>query len=256
MRTGVITEKLGMTRILTDEGKQVPVTVLKLDSCQVVSQRTADKDGYTALQLGAGKAKPQRVTKPLRGHFAKNGLEPKKILAEFRVSNDALLNVGDELSADHFVKGQKIDAQGISNGKGFAGVMKRHNFAGLRASHGVSISHRSHGSTGMCQDPGRVMKGKKMAGQLGNKLVTVQNLTVFSTDTDRGLIFVEGAVPGPKGTVVLLKDAMKRKRAEDAPFPAGLKASVTAKTVEKAIEEPKPAEADKITNTDEQGSSS
>ena len=223
MRTGVITEKLGMSRVLTDSGEHVPVTVLRLDSCQVVAVRTQETDGYTALQLGSGKAKVKNVTKPMRGHFSKAKVEPKKQLVEFRVSKDAILNVGDEITADHFVPGQYVDAVGTSIGKGFAGVMKRHNFSGLRASHGVSLTHRSGGSTGQCQDPGKVFKGKKMAGQMGDAQVTIQNLKVVSTDQNRGLILVQGAVPGCKGSRVLLKDAVKMLPFKDVPYPGSIK---------------------------------
>ena len=188
MRTGLIAQKMGMTRVFTPEGENLPVTVLQMSECQVVAVRTSEKDGYDAVQLGVAKAKPSRVTKPMRGHFAKAKVEPKRRLAEFRVSNDALLEVGQELSAAHFVAGQHVDVTGSSIGKGFAGAMKRHNFAGLRASHGVSVSHRSHGSTGNSQDPGKVFKGKKMAGHMGDRRVTTQNLEIVSVDEDRGLI--------------------------------------------------------------------
>jgi large subunit ribosomal protein L3 len=225
MRAGLIARKLGMTRLFTEEGEHVPVTVLKVDNCQVVAVRTEERDGYTAVQLGVGTAKVKNVTKPMRGHFAKAKVEPKRKLTEFRVSPDALLEVGSELTADHFVPGQYVDVVGTSIGKGFAGVMKRHNFGGLRASHGVSISHRSHGSTGQRQDPGKVFKGKKMAGHMGNRRVTVQNLKVVSTDADRGLILVHGAVPGAEGGFVLVRDAVKRKLPEGVPFPAGLRSA-------------------------------
>ncbi len=223
MRTGVIAQKLGMTRVFAEDGMHVPVTVLKLDSCQVVAQRTAERDGYTALQLGAGQAKVKNVNRPMRGHFAKAQVEPKRRLAEFRVSEDAMVDVGAEITADHFVAGQHVDAIGTSIGKGFAGAMKRHNFAGLRASHGVSISHRSHGSTGQCQDPGRVFKGKKMAGHLGDARVTQQNLRVVRADAERGLILVRGAIPGAKGGWVLLRDAIKKAAPEGVPYPAALR---------------------------------
>lgn len=223
MRSGVIVQKLGMTRLFTDEGQHVPVTVLRLDNCQVVAQRTADKNGYTAVQLGAGKAKVKNVTRAQRGHFAVAHVEPKRKLAEFRVSADNLLDVGAEITADHFVSGQKVDASGTSIGKGFAGAMKRHNFGGLRASHGVSISHRSHGSTGQCQDPGKVFKGKKMAGQMGSVRVTTQNLEIVKTDVDRGLIMVKGAVPGSKGGWVFLRDAVKKPLPEGVPMPAAIR---------------------------------
>lgn len=225
MRSGVIVQKLGMTRLFTDEGQHVPVTVLRLDNCQVVAQRTADKNGYTAVQLGAGKAKVKNVTRAQRGHFAVAHVEPKRKLAEFRVSADNLLDVGAEITADHFVSGQKVDASGTSIGKGFAGAMKRHNFGGLRASHGVSISHRSHGSTGQCQDPGKVFKGKKMAGQMGSVRVTTQNLEIVKTDVDRGLIMVKGAVPGSKGGWVFLRDAVKKPLPEGVPMPAAIRQS-------------------------------
>ena len=220
MRSGVIVQKVGMTRLFTEDGQHVPVTVLKLDNCQVVAQRTEDKDGYNAVQLGSGFRKVKRTTKALRGHFAKAKVEPKRKLAEFRVTADNLIDIGAELAANHFLEGQKIDATGVSIGKGFAGAMKRHNFGGLRASHGVSISHRSHGSTGQCQDPGKVFKGKKMAGHMGDARVTTQNLTVVKTDVMRGLIMVKGAVPGSKGGWVLLRDAAKRPLPEGVPMPA------------------------------------
>src|SRR5579863_9700905 len=224
MRTGLIAEKVGMTRIFDAEGAHVPVTVLKVDHCQVVQVRTAERDGYTAVQLGVGKAKVKNVTKPMRGHFAKAKVEPKRKLIEFRVSDDALIEVGAELSAAHFLPGQFVDVVGTTKGKGFAGVIKRHHFGGLRATHGVSVSHRSHGSTGQRQDPGKVFKGKKMAGHLGDVRVTTQNLKVVSVDDDKGFIFIKGAVPGHEGSYVLVRDAVKRKAPKDAPMPAGLKA--------------------------------
>jgi len=230
MRTGVIAQKLGMTRVFSDSGDHVPVTVLKLDQCQVVAVRDAAKDGYVAVQLGSGQAKAKRVTKPMRGHFAKAKVAPKKHVAEFRVSEDAVLEVGQEIAPSHYVAGQYVDVTGTSIGKGFAGAMKRHNFSGLRASHGVSISHRSHGSTGNSQDPGRVFKGKKMAGHMGDKRVTVQNLQIVSTDEDRGLIFVRGAVPGAEGGVVYIRDAVKRPLPDGVPFPAGLRAATADET--------------------------
>ena len=193
MRSGLIVQKVGMTRLFTEAGKHVPVTVLKLDKCQVVAQRTEEKDGYSAVQLGSGFAKVKRTSSAMRGHFAKAKVEPKRRVAEFRVSADNMIDVGAELAASHFVEGQKVDATGVSIGKGFAGAMKRHNFGGLRASHGVSISHRSHGSTGQCQDPGKVFKGKKMAGHMGDSRVTIQNLEVVKTDVTRGLLMVKGA---------------------------------------------------------------
>lgn len=222
MRSGVIVQKVGMTRLFTDDGQHVPVTVLKLDNCQVVAQRTEDKDGYNAVQLGSGFRKVKRTTNAMRGHFAKAKVEPKRKLAEFRVTADNLIDIGAELAANHFLEGQKIDATGVSIGKGFAGAMKRHNFGGLRASHGVSISHRSHGSTGQCQDPGKVFKGKKMAGHMGDTRITTQNLTVVKTDVMRGLIMVKGAVPGSKGGWVLLRDAVKRPLPEGVPMPAAI----------------------------------
>ena len=221
-RTGVITEKLGMSRVFDDAGEHVPVTVLRVDGCQVIAQRTPDAGGYVALQLGAGRVKVKNTSRAQRGHFAKSKVEPKRHVVEFRVSEDALVDVGATLGAEHFAAGQFVDAVGTSIGKGFAGSMKRHNFSGLRASHGVSVSHRAHGSTGQCQDPGKVFKGKKMAGHLGNARATVQNLEVVATDAVRGLIMVKGGVPGPKGGVVLLSDAKKRRLPEDVPFPAGL----------------------------------
>ena len=225
MRTGLLAQKLGMTRIFTADGNHVPVTVLKVDNCQVVAVRTEDKDGYTAVQLGVGKAKVKNVPKAERERFAQAKVEPKKKLVEFRVSADALLEVGVELSVEHFLDGQFVDVTGTTIGKGFAGVMKRHNFGGLRATHGVSVSHRSHGSTGQRQDPGKVFKNKKMAGHMGQVRVTTQNLKVVSTDAARGLIMILGAVPGHEGGYVLVKDAVKRKAPADLPFPAAIKAA-------------------------------
>ena len=226
MRTGLIAQKLGMTRIFSESGEHVPVTVLKVEDCQVVAVRRQESDSYDAVQLGVGKVKVKNTSQPQRGHFAKAKVEPKRKLAEFRVSEDALLEPGVELSAAHFLVGQKVDVVGISKGKGFAGAMKRHNFGGLRASHGVSISHRSHGSTGNSQDPGKVFKGKKMAGHMGNHRVTTQNLTVVSTDEDRGLIFLRGSVPGAEASWVLVRDAVKGAGQADLPFPAAIKAAV------------------------------
>lgn len=225
MRTGLLAQKLGMTRIFTADGNHVPVTVLKVDNCQVVAVRTEDKDGYTAVQLGVGKAKVKNVPKAERERFAQAKVEPKKKLVEFRVSADALLEVGVELSVEHFLDGQFVDVTGTTIGKGFAGVMKRHNFGGLRATHGVSVSHRSHGSTGQRQDPGKVFKNKKMAGHMGQVRVTTQNLKVVSTDAARGLIMILGAVPGSEGGYVMVKDAVKRKAPADLPFPAAIKAA-------------------------------
>jgi large subunit ribosomal protein L3 len=223
MRTGLIAQKLGMTRLFTDDGNHVPVTVLKVDNCQVVAQRTADKDGYTALQLGVGTAKVKNVTQPQRGHFAKAKVEPKKKLAEFRVSEDALVEVGAEITAAHFLVGQYVDVVGTSIGKGFAGGMKRWNFGGLRATHGVSVSHRSLGSTGQRQDPGKTFKNKKMAGHMGARRVTTHNLKIVVADEERGVLMIEGAVPGSEGGWVLIKDAVKRKARDDLPFPAALR---------------------------------
>ncbi len=217
-----------MTRLFLEDGRQVPVTVLQLDGLQVVAQRTAERDGYSAVQLGAGTAKAKRTPAPMRGHFAKATVEPKRKLAEFRVSPDNLIDVGEEITADHYYAGQYVDISGTSIGKGFAGVMKRHNFGGLRASHGVSVSHRSHGSTGQRQDPGKVFKGKKMAGHMGSVRVTTQNLQVVKTDSDRGLIMVKGAVPGAKGGWVTVKDAVKKPFPENAILPAALKSQAEA----------------------------
>jgi len=232
MRTGLIAEKVGMTRVFDAEGAHVPVTVLKMDGCQVVAVRTAEKDGYTAVQLGLGKAKVKNVTKPMRGHFAKAKVEPKRRLVEFRVSADALLDVGAELSAAHFLPGQYVDVTANSIGKGFAGVMKRHNFGGLRATHGVSVSHRSHGSTGNRQDPGRTFPGKLMAGHMGAARVTTQNLKIVSVDAERGLILVQGSVPGAAGGCVLVADAKKRTAPKDLPFPGAIKAAAEAAAAE------------------------
>ena len=223
MRTGVLAQKLGMSRVFADDGTHVPVTVLLLDGCQVVAVRTQEKDGYTAVQLGTGATKVKNMSKPERGHFAKAKVEPRRQLAEFRVADDAMLEVGAELSVNHFIPGQFVDVAGTSIGKGFAGAMKRWNFRGLRASHGISVSHRSHGSTGHSQDPGKVFKGKKMAGHMGDKRITTQNLQIVSTDEEKGLILIRGAVPGSKGGWVMVTDAVKRPPSKDAPYPAGLK---------------------------------
>lgn len=228
MRTGLVARKLGMTRLFTEDGTHVPVTVLKVDNCQVVAQRTQEKDGYTAIQLGVDAAKPKNVTKALRGHYAKASVEPKRKLVEFRVPAEGLVDVGAELSVEHFIVGQFVDVTGTTVGKGFAGVMKRHNFRGLEASHGVSISHRSHGSTGQRQDPGKVFKGKKMPGHLGSETVTTQNIVVVRTDKDRGLIMLKGSVPGSKGGWVSVRDAVKRKLPDAAPKPGAFKAPVAA----------------------------
>ncbi|MCB5411593.1 50S ribosomal protein L3 [Pseudogemmobacter faecipullorum] len=236
MRSGIIAKKLGMTRLFLEDGKQVPVTVLQLDALQVVAQRTVETDGYTAVQLGAGTAKVNRTTAAQRGHFAKANVAPKRKLVEFRVSADNLIEVGAEISAEHYLAGQFVDIAGTSIGKGFAGAMKRHNFGGLRASHGVSISHRSHGSTGQCQDPGKVFKGKKMAGHMGAVRVTTQNLQVVKTDAERGLILVKGAVPGSAGGWVTIKDAVKKAPFADAPRPAAIKAAGAAAPAVEAVE--------------------
>ena len=223
MRSGMIAQKLGMTRVFGEDGSHIPVTVLKVDNCQVVAKRTDITDGYNAVQIGVGSAKVKRISRQMRGHFAKAEVEPKQRLHEFRVSEEALIEPGVEILVDHFVVGQRVDVAGTSIGKGFAGAMKRHNFAGLRASHGVSVSHRSHGSTGNSQDPGKVWKGKKMAGQMGDVRVTTQNLMVVSTDLEKGVILLKGAVPGAKGSYVLIKDAVKEDVPVEAPFPASIK---------------------------------
>lgn len=224
MRTGLIGKKVGMSRILTEKGEHIPVTLIHIDACEVVGLKTQEKHGYTAVQIGFGEKKVQRVSKPLKGFFQKVGVKPKEKLVEFRVAEDALLSVGDKLALSHFVVGQKVDVAGITTGKGFAGVMKRWNFGGLRASHGVSITHRSHGSTGQRQDPGKVFKGKKMAGHLGVERVTTQNLKVVSIDEEKGLLLVKGAVPGVDGSYVTICDAVKVK-AENLPYPAALQTS-------------------------------
>ena len=223
MRCGVIARKLGMSRIFSDDGAHVPVTVLRIEDVEVLSVKLVDKDGYNAVQLGFNKKKPKNISKSLRGVFAKAKVEPKEKIAEFRVSEDAILNIGDKLSVNHFVVGQKVDIVGVSKGKGFSGAMKRHNFGGMQASHGVSISHRSHGSTGNSQDPGRTWKGKKMAGQYGNVRVTTQNLTVVKLIDNEDLILIQGSVPGSKNGIVLLSDAIKYKTPNEAPFPAGFR---------------------------------
>ncbi|MCA1300313.1 50S ribosomal protein L3 [Stappia indica] len=236
MRSGVIAQKVGMTRIYNDAGEHVPVTVLKLENCQVVAHRTEEKNGYTALQVGAGLAKVKNTPRAMRGHFAIAKVEPKRKLAEFRVSEENLIEVGAEITADHFVEGQFVDVTGTSIGKGFAGAMKRHNFGGLRASHGVSISHRSHGSTGQCQDPGKVFKGKKMAGHMGAEQVTTQNLKIVRTDVERGLIMIQGAVPGSKGGWIVIRDAVKKALPDGVPMPGGFRAAEAAVAVEKESE--------------------
>lgn len=221
-RTGLIARKLGMTRLFQDDGTTVPVTLLHVDDVRVIAQRTAEKDGYTALQLGLGKAKPKNVSKANKGHFAKAGAEAPMKVVEFRVGADAMLEMGVKLSPAHFLAGQRVDVTGLSKGKGFAGAMKRWNFSGLEASHGVSISHRSHGSTGNRQDPGKTFKNKKMAGHLGVQRITTQNMTVAGVDAEKGLLIIKGAIPGAPGGYVLVRDAVKRARPADAPFPAAV----------------------------------
>ena len=247
MRTGLLAKKVGMTRLFTDDGRHIPVTVLHMDNCQVVAQRTEERDGYTAVQIGAGKAKVKNVSGAMRGHFAKAKVKPKRRLIEFRVNPDGLIDVGAELSVDHFVTGQKVDVHGVSIGKGFAGAMKRHNFKGLRATHGVSVSHRSHGSTGQCQYPGKVFKGKKMAGHMGARSVTVQNLEVVGTDDARGLLMIRGGVPGSPDGWVTITDAIKIPMPDGLPFPAGLRG---ANAEDAASKEDAPADKNAETNND------
>jgi len=242
MRTGVLAKKLGMARFFDEAGTHVPVTVLSLEGCQVVSQRTQDKDGYVALQLGSGAKKPKNTSKAMRGHFAKGEVEPKHRLVEFRVSEENLIDVGAEITADHFVPVQKIDVTALTVGKGFAGAMKRWNFGGLRATHGVSLSHRSHGSTGQRQDPGKTFKGKKMAGHLGQETVTTLNVTIWRIDTERGLILVKGAVPGTEGSFVKIRDAVKVKAPADLPMPGAFRKAGQA-VAAPAVAEEAPAEA-------------
>ncbi len=245
MRTGVIAKKLGMTRFFDEAGSHVPVTVLSLEGCQVVGQRTADKDGYVAVQLGAGPKKAKNTSQADRGQFAKALVEPKRKVAEFRVSgDDMLIDVGAEITADHFVEGQRVDVQGITVGKGFAGAMKRWNFGGLRATHGVSVSHRSHGSTGNRQDPGKTFKNKKMAGHLGQETVTTLNLTVFRVDVERGLIMIRGAVPGTEGSWVKIRDAIKKAAPADLPTPGAYRKAGEDKTAKEAQEAPAEEEAE------------
>ena len=221
-RTGLIAKKLGMSRLFNEDGSTIPVTLLHVDNVRVVAKRSAEKDGYEAVQLGIGIAKPKNVSKANKGHFAKAGVEAPRKVVEFRVASDAMLEPGAVLSSAHFVAGQKVDVTGVTVGKGFAGAMKRWNFSGLEASHGVSISHRSHGSTGNRQDPGKTFKNKKMAGHLGVERVTTQNLEVAGVDAEKGLLLIKGAVPGSKGGYVLVRDAVKRARHADAPFPAAI----------------------------------
>jgi large subunit ribosomal protein L3 len=234
MRSGVIAQKLGMTRVFTDGGEHVPVTVLKLD--KVVAHRTADKEGYVALQLGVGSRKAKNVSKAMRGHFAKSKVEPKRKVAEFHVTQDALIPIGAEITADHFVAGQYVDVTGTSVGKGFAGGMKRWNFGGLRASHGVSVSHRSIGSTGGRQDPGKTFKNKKMPGHMGDRTVTTLNLKVVRTDVERGLVLIEGAVPGAKGGYIMVRDAVKHPLPKDAPKPGKFREAASEAKVEAPAE--------------------
>jgi large subunit ribosomal protein L3 len=234
MRTGLLARKIGMTRLFGDDGAHIGVTVLQVEECDVVAVRTPEKDGYTAVQLGAGRRKAKNVTQPMRGHFAKAKVEPKAALGEFRVAEDAVLPVGMRLGVEHFVAGQFVDVQGTSIGKGFAGAMKRWNFRGLEASHGVSISHRSHGSTGNRQDPGRVFKGKKMAGHLGHATTTVQNLEVFGVDAERGLLLVKGGVPGPNGGWLRVTDAVKKALPKEAPYPTARRAAPPEAAAEEA----------------------
>jgi large subunit ribosomal protein L3 len=249
MRTGVIAKKVGMTRLFQDDGRHVPVTVLSLENCQVVSVRTAEVDGYVALQLGAGQAKQKNVAKPQREHFAKAEVPLKMEVAEFRVADDATLDIGSTIAASHFVPGQMVDVSGNTQGKGFAGGMKRWGFGGMRATHGVSISHRALGSTGQRQDPGRVFKNKKMAGHMGDKQRTQQNLEVVRVDDERGLIFVKGSVPGSKNGWLLVRDAVKVSRHADAPYPAGLKQAANSNDSAAADT---PAEAVAVEATDGQ----
>mgnify|MGYP001329423360 FL=1 len=209
MRCGLIAKKIGMTRIFNDDGNSIPVSVLKMDNCEVISKKTKETHGYDALQIGFGSKKPKNISKAERGHFAKNNVEPKEKIAEFRVSKDAFIDVGKKIGVNHFIPGQKVDITGSSKGKGFAGAMKRHNFAGLRASHGVSISHRSHGSTGQRQDPGKVFKGKKMAGHMGDKLRTMHNIEIIKTDLDNELLYLKGSIPGSKNSEVMVKKSVK-----------------------------------------------
>jgi large subunit ribosomal protein L3 len=244
MRTGVIAKKLGMARFFDEAGTDVPVTVLSLEGCQVVAQRTQEKDGYVALQLGAGAKKPKNTSKAMRGHFAKGEVEPKRKLAEFRVSQDNLIDVGAEITADHFLPGQKIDVTGVTVGKGFQGGIKRWNFGGMRATHGVSVSHRALGSTGQRQDPGRTFKGKKMAGHLGVETITTLNLTVWRVDVERGLILVKGAVPGTEGGFVRVRDAVKSAAPANLPMPGSFRKAGQAGVAPAAAEEPAQQEAE------------
>ena len=245
MRTGLVAQKIGMTRIFNAEGQHVPVTVLRVDGCHVVAQRTIEANGYVALQLGVGHVKAKSLTKAQRGHFAKAKVEPRRKVVEFRITPDAMVEIGAEITAAHFIAGQKVDVTGTSIGKGFAGAMKRWNFGGLRATHGVSVSHRSHGSTGNRQDPGKTFANKKMAGHLGDERITTQNLTVVQIDETQGLIFVKGSVPGSDNGWVLVRDSVKLKMPEGLPFPAALR---------KAANEEKPVEAAPVAETQEDAS--
>ena len=251
MRSGMIAQKLGMTRVFGEDGSHIPVTVLKVDNCQVVAKKTDETDGYNAVQVGVGLAKVKRMSKQMRGHFAKAQVEPKQRLHEFRVSEEGLIEPGVEILVDHFVTGQRVDVAATSIGKGFAGAMKRHNFAGLRASHGVSVSHRSHGSTGNSQDPGKVWKGKKMAGHMGDARVTIQNLMVVSTDLEKGIILIKGAVPGSKGSYVLIKDAVKGDMPDGAPFPASIKTQILEEVTAQPADGTTPSSEDMSELTDE-----
>ena len=242
-RTGVIARKLGMTRFFDETGQHVPVTVLSLDGCQVTAQRTVEKDGYTALQLGAGAKKAKNTPNGMRGHFAKAQVEPKRVVAEFRIEEGGLIDVGAEFTADHFMPGQKVDITGATVGKGFAGAMKRWNFGGMRATHGVSVSHRAHGSTGQRQDPGKTFAGKKMAGHLGQETVTTMNLTVWKVDVERGLILIKGAVPGTEGSFVKVRDAIKKAAPADLPRPGAFRKSGEAAAAAAPVEEPEATEA-------------
>ena len=255
MRCGVIARKIGMSRVFDENGEHVSVTILRIEDVQVLSVRSVSKDGYSAVQLGFCNKKLKNTSKPLRGFFAKANSEPKEKIAEFRVSEDAVLNIGDKLSVNHFIPGQRVDVIGVSQGKGFSGAMKRHNFGGMQASHGVSISHRSHGSTGNSQDPGRTWKGKKMAGQYGNARKTIQNLKIIKLFDKDDLILVEGAVPGSKNAVVYLRDAIKHKIPETAPFPAGLRTEniVNEDKINKEEVSPSSAENDVDTSSNEEG---
>jgi len=246
-RTGLLAKKLGMTRFFDETGQHVPVTVLSLEGCVVTGQRTVEKDGYFAVQLGAGAKKAKNTPNAMRGHFAKAQVEPKRVVVEFRVQEDALIDVGAEMTADHFMAGQKVDIQGTSVGKGFAGSMKRWNFGGMRATHGVSVSHRAHGSTGQRQDPGKTFAGKKMAGHLGQETVTTMNLTVWKVDVERGLILIKGAVPGTEGSFVKVRDAIKKAAPADLPRPGAFRKSgetpVAAAAEEPAVDEAQATEA-------------